>query len=132
MGEYVALGEAALSQACSDPVNVFRQLRVGDRVTGGSVDDRRLVALLASAPEDELGERQVRNLDVRERAANHHSTPPRSAPDARAVAASATIEAIRRICTSFLSVPGAPAPRGTTTNLLRTSLSRQGPPAPDP
>ena len=50
------------------------QLAVGDRPAARAVDQRRLVRVLAGAGEDEVGERNIRNLDVRIRAADHSMT----------------------------------------------------------
>ena len=76
VGEHIALAEAPLGQARGQPAHRFDQLWVGDRPTGRPVDDRRLVAALAGALEHELGERHVRNLDVRKRAADHSRASP--------------------------------------------------------
>ena len=74
MGEHVALAEAALGQTGRQPAHGFDQLGVGDRPPARAVDQRRLVAPLAAALKDEVRERQVRNLNVRKRAADHTGT----------------------------------------------------------
>ena len=73
-GDDVALAQAPGVQVGGDAVDVGGELAVGDRVALEAVDQRRGVRALPAGGEDELGHRQVRDLDIGIRAGQGHGS----------------------------------------------------------
>ena len=68
----LARREPACSQPGSTAIDVLGQLRIGQRCAGDGIDDRRPVATCGGVGEHEIGERDVRHVHVRVRAADRH------------------------------------------------------------
>ena len=68
----VALGDAARGEAAGGGADGPRGLRVGVGGPGRTVDERGLVAVVVGVLEDEVGQRDRRDLDVRIRAREDH------------------------------------------------------------
>ncbi len=66
--EHVALAEAARSQPGRDPTHVRGELPIAERPPARGIDQRGLVAQLLCSAEHQLGEGDVRNLQVGPRA----------------------------------------------------------------
>ena len=71
-GDHLTLADAVMSEARGQPANALGELAVGDRVTGGAVDQCLPVAIGVDVPEHEVGERDVGDLNGGERAAEGH------------------------------------------------------------
>src|SRR6478672_8736426 len=68
----LARREPARGQPCRAAVHVLAQLRIGKHCAADGIDDRRPVASRGGVAEHEVGERDVRHVDVRVRAADGH------------------------------------------------------------
>jgi hypothetical protein len=73
--EHPALAETPRGEARCGRANGLRQLRIRNHPAARRIDQSRLVAELASTTKDKISETHIRNLDVRERAADHHWKP---------------------------------------------------------
>ena len=68
----LARREPACSQPGSTAIDLVDQLRVGQRCAADGIDDGRTVATCGGVGEHEIGERDVRHVHVRVRAADRH------------------------------------------------------------
>src|SRR2546429_6857547 len=71
--EYVALLESPLRQACRRPPHGTLELFIRKHAPGGPVDERRLVSGFSERAEDEVGERNFGDCDVRVWSAKDHA-----------------------------------------------------------
>src|SRR5262249_4435237 len=75
--KHLALAKTPLVKTSGDRTHGLPELRIRDRPAARRVDQRRRVAKLTCASEDQVAERHVRDLDVWKWAAYHHGGPPR-------------------------------------------------------